>query len=231
MKTSSFQKLVRIQLSVALFAASICADGDRHFSDNLNGFLENNLEWFGANSPKNFMNDLKIVTPLVFNNYFGGGSRHATKFNSWFGQIQRSLVRNVNRCMDLSGTKLEVARKRRAGSDRSIFSTHQLIGSAKKDFWAIFWGHATYVRETMLSNEKCNQRTAMRIMRRVDRMRLLVEWQYCDKVDPDYEQCSKIHKWNYSNASQGIQKGDDRPNPRNWDWFQEGGKYHKNFST
>ena len=189
------------------------------------------MDWFGSHSPKNFMASLKVVTPLVFNTYFGEGSNHANKFNTWFGQIQERAIRNVNRCMNLSGTNLEVARKRRDSGDRSIFKTHELKGNPKQDFWAVSWGHATYIRETMLQNEGCNQEHAMKMLRRIDRLRLLIEWQYCDKVDPDYEQCYFIHKWNYNVASQGVQKGDDRPNPRSWDWFQEGGKYHKNYSS
>ena len=186
------------------------------------------MEWFGDHSPKNFMASLKMATPIVFNNYFGENTKHANQFNRWFGQIQDSLVRNVNKCMDLEGD-FEVARKRR--DDRTLFQTGELKGNPKQDFWAIMWGHATYVRETMLSNEECNQERAMRFLRRIDRLRLIVEWQYCHQVDPEYQQCKWVYKYNYNVASQGIQKGDDRPNPRAWDWFQEGGKYHKNFSS
>ena len=176
------------------------------------------------------MEDLKTVTPLVFNHYFGQGSTHANRFNNWFSRIQNRLVRNVNDCMDLSGTELEVARKRRSRDDRTIFQTHELKGNSKQDFWAVMWGHASYIRETLLSNENCDDAKAMKLMRRIDRLRLIVDWQYCDKVDPDGANCYWVYKYNWDAPAKGISKGDDRPHPRQWDDFQEGGKYHQHFN-
>ena len=208
---------------VALIAAASAEE--RHYSTNVGDFLDQDAAWFTSWSPKNMMKNLKVVTPLVNNAYFP--DKVANRFNKFWTNLQNQMGRQANKCLDLNDSVKEVAD---VDVERNnMFQSHELNGAAKEDFWAIFWGHAVYIREALLQNENCNQRVAMKLLRRVDRYRFLTEWQYCDKVDMGYDGCHWIHKWDWDSPLNNAVKGDERGNPRTWNDFAEGGKYNANY--
>ena len=215
--------------SVAIIAAA-SAD-ERHYSTNNNDFLDQDAAWFTSWSPKNMMSNLKIATPLVNDAYFADKPRVAERFNKFWTSLQNQMGRQANKCLDINVPAKEVDVPDKPERSNNIFQSHQLNGNANDDFWAIFWGHAVYIREALLQNENCNQRLAMRLLRRVDRLRYFTEWQYCDKVDIEYSNCKWIHKWNWNAPALGGVKGEERGNPRTWQDFQEGGKYNPDFEA
>ena len=211
-------------LTVALIAVAYAnEEEERHFSDNVNDFLGDEMDWWSDNfSPNSFMRKISGATELVNNNYFGEGSKVATRLNKFWGNLQGKMRRYGNKC-----TGAHTINRRSVDSDgaRGLLNDQTLTGSAMDDFWTVFWGHGTWIREALLDNPDCDTERAMKMLRTVDRYRYITQWQYCDKVDDTHQSCDWLHKWAW-----GPNEGDIRPNPRSWNDFQEGGKYHRDGS-
>ena len=191
-----------------------------------NSFLNKpGMWWWNEKQPKKMMAKLKDGSQRVVNEYFQTKPNVAARFNKFWEKLEAQLVKEVNKCLDLSGTELEVARKRRDDDEeRGILSGDlELEGDANTDFWAVFWGHATYIKETLLANDNCNQRRAMEQLRRIDRYRFLMEWQYCDKVDINYDSCH----WVWYKGWGDNPGTEPRGNPRKWASFKTGGQYNR----
>ena len=172
------------------------------------------------------MEKLRSGTPKVIDHYFANHSAVKDRLNKFWRNFEDHLVRQVNKCLDLSGTELEAVRKRRDDeAERKILSGDlSLELDANKDFWAVFWGHGTYIKETMLANDNCNQDRAMELLRRVDRYRYIMEWHYCDKVDKDYPACSWVFYKGWGDNPGTVPRG----RPRTWASFrQNGGKFSR----
>merc|ERR1712193_133508 len=211
----------RMRLSLALIAAAYAADEERHFSDNVNDFLDDNMEWWDESwSPNAFMRKLENATKLVNNAYFGADSKVANRLNKFWSNLQGKMKRTGNRCLsDAHEINRRAASKQGV---RGLLNDQELTGDAVDDFWTIFWGHGTWIREALLQTPECHNYRAMRMMRTLDRYRFITQWQYCDKVDDGHASCEWIHKWAW-----GPNEGQERGNPRSWNDFQEGGKYHR----
>ena len=187
-------------ITVAL-AAVVAANDERHFSNNQaqqGNFLTNNEEWFhDTYSPKSFLEKLRNATPLVMNEY--QEPKVAERMINFYNKLSNQLAGAINECAGLSGTNNAVPRVRRS-DERGLLNDLELTGDAMDDMYVISWGFATYIRESMLQNENCDQARASKWLRRVDRFRHIQEWQYCDKVDSTGPVCAYRY-FNYKNEA------------------------------
>ena len=177
------------------------------------------------------MNKIKQYTPQILSNYFDviigdpaeGNAKWmypiSDRFSVMFSKLQGQMARQANECNNLTGSK-EVSRKRRDDEERGVFDDGQFVGPIA-DFWSIFWHHAAFIRESLVQNPDCNQNVAMRMLRRVDRYRLTLIWNYCRKIEPEstHDECLWIAK---------HKNGSKRKHPRKWADLQPGGKYSHN---
>ena len=213
---------------VALFGLAAASD-EKKFSNNHNGWLDEDLSWFnaGGHSPKIMMEKIKTHTGPILHKYFdvvigdpaSGDAKFMYKVNDrhsrYFAYLQNSMAKQANKCNNLTGTSKEVSRKRRDDEERGVFADGQFT-NAISDFWSIFWHHAAFIRETLIQNPECNQNRAMAMLRRVDRMRFTMIWNYCRHIDNSFDECSWIER---------KADGSKRKHPRKWADLSEGGKY------
>ena len=175
------------------------------------------------------MEKIKQYTPRIMSHYFdviigdpaSGDAKWMAKVNDrhivWFAWLQVSMAKQANKCNNLYGTSKQVSagRKRRDDEERGVFDDG-LFTNPISDFWSIFWHHAAFIRETLIQNPECNQKRAMAMLRRVDRMRFTIIWNYCRHIDNSFDEC----KWIERNPD-----GSKRKHPRKWADLQEGGKF------
>ena len=167
------------------------------------------------------MRKLQGATRLVNNHYFGEGSKVATRLNKFWSNLQGKMKRTGNRC---TGAHQINRRDLDDEGDRGLLNDQELQLNGLGDFWTVFWAHGTWIRQALLDNPDCDNDRAMKMLRTVDRYRFISVWQYCDKIDDTEDECQWLYKWSY-----GPNQGEVRPNPRSWNTFQEGGKYHRDF--
>ena len=174
------------------------------------------------------MDKIRQYTPQILSKYFDvaigePGTEDfktmypiADRFSRWFSKLQYQMAKQANECNNLTGSKA-VLRKRRDNEERGIFDDGQHVGPIA-DFWSIFFHHAAFIRESLIQNPACNQNVAMKMLRRVDRYRLTLIWNYCRKIEPEstHKECNWIAK---------HKDGSKRKHPRKWADLQPGGKY------
>ena len=88
----------------------------------------------------------------------------------------------------------------------------QFPNEPQKGFLQLYWAHARWAREEI--NQSAGDNCALkrvRIFKRLDRLRHITAWQYCDKVDSNLGIC----KWAYVHK-----KGGNKENPRSQKWFK-----------
>merc|ERR1712176_333089 len=238
-RADKVSKKYKMKISLASLAlASVTANktDERFFSDNINGFLDDNAAWWAESSYNGFMEKITSARALVFNTYFPGAAGKETrdKFDKLLDGFENHLKGRVNKCAGLKNSQNVIVR-RSTNSDeeggRSLLNEGILKGTAKQDFWALWWAYGSWIREGVLRNENCSNQLGYRWLRRVDRMRYIVNWRYCNEiVDPEVAKndeatdgfCHWIRYWNW-----GPNKGSKRPFPRKWADLQDGGKYSK----
>ena len=97
---------------------------------------------------------------------------------------------------------------------RDVEERWTLGDDVNKAFHGLYWAHARWTREEIGQNGSAQcDRKAMRFYKRLDRLRHIAAWQFCDKVDSYAPFCS----WAYGAKPNGELKG----NPRYAPWLNK----------
>jgi len=174
---------------------------ERAFSDSLDFMQGNSNNWNKAEANKQF-NDLISGTADYFSNYYPADSnraqRAAGKLSALLTDVQNDMQRIAGKCSQTS-------RKRRDVAERWSVP----INNPKTAMNELFWVHARWAREEIYPGPKNCSKKALRIYKRLDRLKSISAWQYCDKVDNSEGFCS----WAY------FDNGKAKSNPRKSDWL------------
>ena len=146
-------------------------------------------EWNKAEANKQF-NDLISGTANYFSNYYPADSNRAQravgKLSALLTDVQGDMQRIAGKCSQTS-------RKRRDVAERWSVP----INNPKTALNELFWVHARWAREEIYPGPKNCSKKALRIYKRLDRLKSISAWQYCDKVDNSEGFCS----WAYFDVS------------------------------
>lgn len=163
------------------------AFGYRVFSD-LDGFLANqDPEW---NSKSTFARWtlLKIESDAFLDSYFTGENlvmepKNKEKFKSignrlknYFTDIRNDQLKARGRCTKKVEAKMSRVRR-----------SFEVSSNPQTDFYNIFEQHATWIREEIY--QSCPA-LAFRLLKRLDRLRLIYSWHYCHKVSFEIDFCT-----------------------------------------
>ena len=218
-----------------ILLASVAAD-ERFFSTDAYPSEETlalvDSWWYsGANVPANQMKKMKSTVPKFFDAYFPGRDV-AERFSQKWEKLQNDMESAAEDCtFALKGAN---GRNRRSTGTEERFMNAFVQGdyapnNAKTDFWAVADGHARWIVKQV--QESCPGK-AQRLLRRVDRLRFVMNWRYCKNykdlpvLTPETKDQDPVGFcwWSLYNW-----KGDVKRHPReSMKTMQEGGIYSIN---
>jgi len=214
------EKMKLLGFLVASAAANEAANEDstgdlapRAFSDNNKFLSASDASWWNANAAVAQFQDLVEGGDAYFGNYWKASGRS----EAVSGRLNTLLenARNQMQEMAYDCPNDDAGRKKREIGERWEFPDNPQNG-----FMQLFWAHARWAREEInaAAGKNCAKKRE-RIFKKLDRLRAITAWQYCDKVDSGISFCKWAH---------GINKktGQPKTNPRHMKWLDK--KYGMN---
>jgi len=165
-----------------ILIASVAAD-ERFFSTDVYPSEETlaliDSWWYnGPNVPANQMKKMKSTVPKFFDAYFPGRPV-AKKFSDNWAKLQNDMESAAEDCT-FSSKGANKRDRRSTGTEERFMNAYvqddYAANNAKRDFWAVADGHARWIVKQV--QESCPGK-AQRLLRRVDRLRFVMNWRYC----------------------------------------------------
>jgi len=190
---------------------------DRTYTDNF-AFM-NDVKWmykWNEASSTRVLDEIRTGSDKFISLHFKDNeeaTKYGDKLDQMFTKTQENMMKASARCRSRANRQVYTSRRRREAEERGVWALPE--AGFKTDSYQLFFTYARWIRnELYLSCPKMD--SGKRMLKRMDRFRLLTVYKYCDLVDNTIDLCQ---------YSPYAENGEKMEHPRKW--MNE--KFGKNF--